>query len=140
MSHLGDGFRGTRLYEGSAGVLCVLNHNADSVSVDEIRAYLSARFGERFGVNPRRFEEVVASVYKDLGYQTLLTSYRGDNGIDVFLEKDGDIIGVQVKRTALAIEAEQIRALTGSLVLRGITRGCFVTTSRFRSGAKSALD
>jgi hypothetical protein len=44
---------------------------------------------------------------------------------------------VQVRRyrDERRIEAEQIRSLAGALQLGGHTRGVFVTTSRFRSGA-----
>ena len=40
-----------------------------------------------------------------------------------------------MKRYRDAIEAEQIRSLLGALVVGGFTRGVFVTTSKYRSGA-----
>lgn len=68
-----------------------------------------------------------------------VTSYSNDGGIDAFLMKDDETIGVQVKRYGKQIEVEQIRALAGALVLKGLTKGIFVTTSTFRSGAKKAI-
>jgi len=108
-----------------------------AVPLQEIRAYLTGRFDERFKLHPRKFEEVVASVFGDLGYRARVTSYSGDNGIDVVLDGPNDeVIGVQVKRYRNKINVEQIRSLAGALVFHGITQGIFVTTSDFPSGAE----
>jgi predicted helicase len=65
-----------------------------------------------------------------------LTGYSKDRGIDVFLQKGNEVIGVQVKRTKRAIGVEQIVHLAGALVLNSCTRGVFVTTSRFTKDAE----
>ena len=88
-------------------------------------------------MHPRLFELVVASVFREIGYVASATAYSNDGGIDVVLEKGDSTIGVQVKRYADRIEAEQIRSLAGALILANHTEGIFVTTSSFRSGAKS---
>jgi len=106
--------------------------------VEEIRRYLTAKYRYRFLVNPTLYEETVASVFRDLGYNVCVTS-SGDWGIDVYLQgPEGSQIGVQVKRWINAINVEQITALTGALVINQCTRGIFVTTSRFRPGAVEA--
>lgn len=126
----------TRVKYGAAATLQELDISDQSLPLNEIRSYLAARYDARFKVHPRRFEEVVASVYADLGYQTVVTAYSGDDGIDVILEGPQKTrTGVQVKRTKNAITAEQIRSLAGALYLKGITRGIFVTTSSFQRGA-----
>jgi hypothetical protein len=90
-------------------------------------------------MEPGRFEQTVASVYRSLGYLARVTGHSGDGGIDVVLEgPDGILVGVQVKRYRDRIEVEQIRSLAGALLLRGLTGGVFVTTSTFRSGATKA--
>lgn len=91
-----------------------------------------------FEMSPRLLEEVVCSVFRDLGWHARTTAYSGDGGIDVILDgDDGKTVGVQVKRYGQQrrIEAEQIRSLAGALVLQGHTRGVFITTSGYRSGA-----
>jgi hypothetical protein len=104
--------------------------------VEEIRQWLTGKYQDRFHVHPRKFEETVASVFGHLGYQTCVTAYSGDGGIDVVLDgPDGVVIGVQVKRYKHSIQVDQIRELVGALVLKGMTRGVFVTTSSFQSGA-----
>lgn len=122
---------------GATGSLRELDLSDQSLPVEEIRAYLAAKYDARFKIDPWKFEETVASVYKDLGYQARVTARSGDDGIDVILDgPDNIVVGVQVKRYKGKISVEQIRSLAGSLILGGITRGIFVTTSTFQSGAQ----
>ena len=114
--------------------------NDITIPMNEVRTYLTAKYSERYKVNPRKFEEVVADVFKDHGYKVKVTNYSGDDGIDAFLYDQKGEIGVQVKRYKNSIAVEQIRSLAGAMVLRGITRGVFVTTSAFQSGAKKTVE
>ncbi len=126
---------------GAAGVLHELDLTDIAIPLEEVRAYLVARWSSRYEVNPRLWEECVGSVFRDLGYRARVTAFCGDRGIDVVLDgPHSTTIGVQVKRYRNAIEAEQIRAFTGALVLGGYTKGVFVTTSRFRSGAEQCAN
>jgi restriction system protein len=118
-----------------------LDLTLDSTPVDDIRRYLAARWSARGNLNPRLFEETVASVYQDLGYQARVTAYSGDGGIDVILGgPGGETVGVQVRRRADRIKVEQIRALLGALVLEGHRAGVFVTTSDFQAGCFVAAE
>ena len=122
---------------GAAGCLKQLDVSNVDVAIQTVRDYLMGRYEARFDVHPRKFEEVVASVYRDLGYRTLVTNYSGDDGIDVFMTKGSEVVGVQVKRYQAAIDVSQIRELAGALVLNDVPRGVFVTTSGFQRGAES---
>ena len=108
-----------------------------AVPVEAVKQYLLPRYDERFDVHPRVFERVVASVFRDLGYHTVVTGYTHDGGIDIILEKNGQRIGVQVKRYRGKITVDPIRSLTGALVVHGLTRGVFVTTSEFTRDASA---
>jgi len=66
--------------------------------------------------------------------------YSRDGGIDAFLQKDGQTVGVQVKRFRSSIKVEQIRSLAGALLSKGLTKGIFVTTSSFQRGAQPEAD
>lgn len=106
-----------------------------SIPLEEVRNFLTARYDLRFKVNPKMFEETVASIFEGLGYRVRVTSYTKDNGIDVILDGPDDcLMGVQVKRYKNSIKVESIRALTGALLLGGYTKGIFVTTSEFQAG------
>lgn len=115
--------------------------DVDSMPIDEIRRCLIAKYESRFEVDRRRFEEVVADVFGSLGHEVILTSYSGDDGIDVILNgPTGGTVGIQVKRYRNSIKVDKIRELTGALVIGGHTRGTFVTTSVFQAGAARVAD
>jgi restriction system protein len=134
------GGRGSFNYDVRVAVLKTLD-DYDSLSLAEIRQYLTARPESRFEIDPRKFEEVVADIFRHLGYSVILTSYSGDNGIDVILSgRDGATIGIQVKRYRNSIKVDKIRELTGALVIGGHTKGIFVTTSTFQAGAQRVVD
>lgn len=109
-----------------------------SNETDELCRYLLARYKSRKIVNPRIFEEIVASVFRDR-FEVRITDYSGDNGIDLIVldskSKTSDTIAVQVKRWKTKIEAEQIREFAGALLYAGVKKGIFVTTGEFRKGA-----
>jgi restriction system protein len=100
---------------------------------------LAARYDARFSIDPWKFEEVVASVYRDQGYRTRVTARSGDGGVDIMLDgPDNSTIGVQVKRYRGKVKVDHIRALVGALVDADpeLTRGIFVATSEFQPGAQ----
>jgi len=110
-----------------------------STPLDEIQQYLVARYDDRHIVHPRKYEEVVGSVFRSLGYDSHVTAYSGDGGIDVIVmnHSGGEQIGVQVKRQRGKIQAGQIRELAGALVLNDLTKGIFVTTTDYTRGAEA---
>lgn len=124
--------------DGACGQLKALDLKDIETPLEEVNRYLVAKYQDRFEVNPRKYEEVVGSVFRSLGYQSEVTAYQKDGGIDVILRDAGSTIGVQVKRYKQKIEAEQIRSLAGALILNDHTSGIFVTTSSFRAGAVKA--
>jgi len=123
-------------HNGAIGCLKELDTNKIEAPLEEVKQFLAAKYDSRFDMHPRLFEETVASVFKNLGYRARVTAYSNDNGIDVILDGPSkSLIGVQVKRYKNTIKAEQIRSLSGALLLGGYTKGIFVTTSHFQSGA-----
>ena len=130
-------------YSGSVGCLQRLDLSDISVPLNEVRQYLCARQTAMFDVHPRVLEQIVCSIFKDLGYKARVTAYSADGGVDVILDgANNETIGVQVKRykKERRIEAEQIRSLAGALIEGGHTRGVFITTSDYRRGAKRTAD
>ncbi len=120
---------------GAAASLLGLDLSDISMPVDEVRSYLAAKYEARFQVDPRTFELVVASVFRDHGYLAEATAYSNDGGIDVVLRDESEQrVGVQVKRYKNSIEVDQIRSFAGALLLGGMTKGIFVTTSKFQKG------
>ncbi|RWG22568.1 MAG: restriction endonuclease [Mesorhizobium sp.] len=104
--------------------------------IEASRAHLMLRPEDALKLHPQRLEDIVGSIFRDFGYRTRVTAYRADGGIDVYLDSDQGLVGVQVKRTKNPIEIEQVSSLTGALLVNDCTSGIFVTTSRFRRGAR----
>lgn len=131
--------KSTQIWElilATAGVLNNFDLTDLSLPVEEIKKYLTAKYDSRFSLNPKKYEDVVASVFKNLGYSAQVTGYSSDGGIDVILNNsDDNFIGVQVKRYKNKIKVEQIRSFIGALFINNYTNGIFVTTSDFQSGA-----
>jgi restriction system protein len=117
-----------------------LNLPRESIPLEELRTYLTAKYETRFQIDPHVFEDAVAAVFKDLGFGARAVGrHRGDGGIDVILEGPNDeMIGVQVKRYRHKIKADYIRSLVGALILNDMTAGMFVTTSDFEPAAREA--
>lgn len=126
--------------EGAAGLLRSLDLQDLEAPIEEVRSYLAARYESRFSMHPRLFELTVRSVFESLGFSAVATAYTSDGGIDVILDGPDGQCGVQCKRTSRSIEVEQLRALAGALMDNGLTRGVFVTTSRFRSGPTAFVE
>jgi restriction system protein len=125
------------IYRGAQGALKALDALGNSAPLEEIEQFLLARWDARNALDPSLIERVVADVFRQIGFQSRVTGRSGDGGIDVVLTDSADkTIGVQVKRYQNRIEAREIREFAGALMLRGLTEGIFVTTSRFRSGAE----
>ncbi|WP_378939936.1 restriction endonuclease [Pedobacter sp. BG31] len=131
---MGASWQMWQLFYGITGVIKNIDVNDLSVPDLEIRNYLTRHYNSRFQVNPRKFENLVSSVFKDLGFQALCTPYSHDGGIDILLEKGSDLSAVQVKRTKNAIKLEQVRSFLGALTLQGIQNGIYVSTSEFQRG------
>jgi restriction system protein len=125
---------------GAAGSLKELGFSDIQPALWEVRTFLQQHFERNAAVHPRLFEETVVSVFKSLGYDGYVTAYHNDKGIDGVIYKGTEPpIGIQVKQSKNKIEAEQIRSFAGALVLHGLTKGVFVTTSAFTSGARSTV-
>lgn len=128
------------VFFGLNGALKNLDFNKADLPLSEVRNYLVRNYENRFNVNPILFEELVADVYSDFGYQAICTGYSNDGGIDVILVKDNLTVGIQVKRSKNNIKLEQIRSLLGSLIINGYKMGMFVCTSDFQRGVYSIAE
>lgn len=126
--------------------LATIGAQADAITPDELieRGYnlikesLAAELLSKIGVNPPDFfEEVVLTLLVNMGFgEGSVTGRTGDEGIDGFINQDKlgiDVIYFQAKRFKPdnAVTASMVRDFVGSLDLKGVTKGVFITTSRF---------
>ena len=89
-------------------------------------------------MDPRRLEELVAELYRSQGFEVHSTSASMDGGIDFILtDPKGGTVALQVKRRSpnAKVSVAAVREFLGAMLLRGVERGIFVTTSQFTSSA-----
>jgi restriction endonuclease len=125
----------------SAAILRRFSERDFREPIRDVRAFLMARWARRNNLDPLVVQDVVASVFRDLGWMILATAHRNDGGVDVVAERGGEQAAIQVKRSKNAIGVDQVREFVGALVVGHRTKGIFVTTSTFTAGShKAALE
>jgi restriction system protein len=92
------------------------------------------------GMEPEQFENLVAGVFRAMGYHADVTQLSGDGGVDVLVSRDPlrlqpPTIKVQVKRTTTSIGGPAVQALIGTLAPGGSELALFVTLGNYSSDA-----
>lgn len=95
--------------------------------------------------SPAFFESLVLDLLSNMGYgKGEVTGRSGDGGIDGFISQDAlgiEKIYFQAKRFTgnTKVTASMIRDFVGSLDLRGVSKGVFITSSDFPSNTEKVL-
>ncbi len=83
------------------------------------------------------FEQELATLYQNLGYQVQSTARSGDQGIDLILTKGSKSTIVQCKGQKNRATPAMVRELVGSRVDYGADRAVLACTAGFTQGAIS---
>ncbi len=108
----------------------------------ELIRFLARHPDQMYNLTPRKFEELVAELLRDLGYETVLTPRSRDGGVDIrafHKAPIGTILTlVECKKYSreCPVGVELVRSLRGIAELEHATSSMLVTTSRYTSGAK----
>jgi Restriction endonuclease len=136
-SPLFDGFSGTLLFVPGIIPVCIdFRRMIQTVKVKPQELLL---------LDPRQFEELVAEIWRSLGYETELTARTKDGGRDVVavrrLEANVRFL-IECKRygSSHKVGVELVRALYGVATDERATKGILATTSTFTRGAKAFFD
>ncbi|MET0752829.1 MAG: restriction endonuclease [Pyrinomonadaceae bacterium] len=128
----------------SFAALIALDINDAEVAIREIRSHLARTFSDIYLLNPRRFEEVIATIYSDLGWKVVLTKQTRDGGIDLYClsNSSGKICIVECKRYAKTrtVGISTLDRLIGVQVRTNADEAHLVTTSRFTQPALDAYE
>ncbi|MBW7860079.1 MAG: restriction endonuclease [Rhodocyclaceae bacterium] len=114
--------------------------------LDEMQESLEAEvLAQLRAIEPASFERFVVKLLAAMGYGVgEVTGRSGDGGIDGVIYEDRlklDRIYLQAKRwTDSPVRAPDINGFMGALAKHGANRGVFVTTSRFTSDARQAVN
>jgi hypothetical protein len=121
----------------------ILKCTADVIAIDnEMIRYFQRHPSELYTLNPRRFEELIAAILKDLGYAVELTALGADGGVDIFATQKTGIgevlVIVDCKRYAPEnhVGVGIVRSLYGISEQMRATMAMLATTSFFTRAAK----
>jgi hypothetical protein len=112
----------------------------------ELLKFLAAHPESIYALDPRHFEELVAEIFRDFGYEVLLTPRTRDGGLDIRAIKK-DSVGtllylIECKRYAATrpVGVEIVRGLYGVATEERASCGIIATTSHFTRDAKEFAD
>lgn len=123
-----------------------------SETIDEIITQINASLSTELlaqikNQTPGFFEQLVLDLLVKMGYggnredAAMVTKISHDGGIDGIIKEDRlglDMIYIQAKRWENTVQKPEIQKFRGALSERGATKGIFITTSDFSSGAKES--
>ncbi|NEP35012.1 MAG: restriction endonuclease [Moorea sp. SIO3B2] len=84
----------------------------------------------------REFEEFLAKLFKELGYQVRLTPASADYGADLVIEKGEIKTVVQAKRQQSTVGIKAVQEVTGAIGYYQANLGLVITNSKFTENAK----
>jgi hypothetical protein len=105
----------------------------DSLKLDLVR------YQELQGISlmdPVDFENLIGQLFEDMGYKVKTTAVTGDEGVDLFLQKDGIKEVVQCKRFKGNVGAPIVRDLYGAMIHFNAQKSYLVTTGRITQPAR----
>lgn len=108
---------------------------------DEVKKYLKKHPESIYELSPRKFEELVASILKDMGFEVELTQATRDGGRDIIAHVRNAVCSylthIECKRYAAdnKVGVGIIREVIGVHHIRKATKSIIVTTSFFSRDA-----
>lgn len=109
---------------------------------DHIKAYFKKHPEKLYELSPRKFEELVASIIKDMGFDVELTQATRDGGRDIIAYIRNGITSflthIECKRYAPEnkVNVDIIRSVTGVHHIRNANKSVIVTTGFFTKDAR----
>ena len=94
-----------------------------------------SRFTEIDAMSGQEFEKVVAELLRARGYQTKLTDWSGDHGVDIVATKGQAVWAVQVKKSSQPVSRRAVSDAVGGMAIYGCNGAMVVTSASFTAGA-----
>lgn len=128
-----------------------LYSNVDSISsqilvvqsiTNEVMKMIAKEPSSIYDLPSRRFEELVAKIFEDQGYEVSLTPEKKDGGYDILCRSNEKLLNllflVECKKYARnrPVGVEVVRGLFGVTEMKKANFGMIVTTSSFTKGAQ----
>jgi len=87
-------------------------------------------------LNPKAFEDAVAELFADNGWDVYVTPATRDKGVDLFIEKDGIRAVVQCKTYKKVLGPNAARDLYGTMVANDASQAFLTAPGGFSKGTK----
>lgn len=116
---------------------CILKEfetDSSKVALDELARHLSRKYDDVWQVDPFLFEDLVADVFKQQGFEVTQTQKSKDGGYDLLLMEGTSSIIVEVKRRK-TVGVSVVRELMGVQLRDDFKRAKLVTAGRLTRGA-----
>jgi len=111
----------------------------------ELIAYFAKNPQDLFSLQPRKFEELVAAIFRNNDFEVELTPQTRDGGVDIIAVERSILTGksihlIECKRYAREnkVGVGVVQRLVGVVSQKQATKGIVVTTSSFTEDAKVA--
>jgi HJR/Mrr/RecB family endonuclease len=108
----------------------------------EIASNVARDKNELYRLEPRRFEELIAYIFEENGYEVTLTQATKDGGVDIYALKSNSfgrfLTVIDCKKYAenRPIGIGMVRQMYGTLNIEKASHAMLITTSNFTSGAR----
>ena len=83
----------------------------------------------------QEFEQAIAKIFKNMGYQVTMTPTTGDQGIDIIAVRNGIRIGIQAKCYTGKVGNSAVQEVVAGKQYYNLNRCMVVTNSVFTSAA-----
>lgn len=137
-----DGHWDSQIYEFAA--LQRLEINSSDLALEELGTHIRRRFGDIYHLTPRRFEELVADIYSNLGYLPRLTQHTRDGGYDIYMleksSKEQTIVKCKRYGKDRRLRVGTVRQVLGIQLETGIRQAKIVTTTSFTKPARDTAN
>lgn len=110
---------------------------------EKILRNLKKRPTDLFKLTPRQFEEVIADLLQDMGYEVTLTQQTRDGGKDILAQKKTEIgtilclVDAKRYKQTFKIGVGMVRTLLGTLADYNATSAMLATTSTYSKDARA---
>ncbi len=108
-----------------------------STEVDRLEKARAKSLKYLLSMEPSRFEDFIAKLFTDLGFDVTQTPYSSDGGKDAIALKDGKKYLIECKKYAAdnLVGRPDLQKFYGAMAIEKADGGYFVTTSRFTDHA-----
>lgn len=112
--------------------------NDNNLAIEELGSFLKKNYNEIYKISPRKFEEIVNSIYKNLGFRTILTKSTRDRGADIILRENNNKIIIECKKYSefSKVGIAHVQRLMGAMISFKAKSAKLITTSYFSTPAK----